>query len=186
MIIIFIGPPFAGKGTQTEILSKKLSLQVFSMGKLIREANKEGNPKAVEGFEKYSMKGLHLPVSLKFDLLKEKMDNAENGFILDNFPATKEDLDIFIEYLGKNHLSVNKVFYINISEEEANKRITRRGRADDDINILMKRREAQDQDRQPVIEYFRSKGLLEEINGEKDVEDVHKEVVNKLSKNDSI
>ena len=182
MIIIFIGPPFAGKGTQTEILSNKLKLPVFSMGKLIREAYKEGNPKAVEGFEKYSMKGLHLPVSLKFDLLKEKMDSAQNGFILDNFPATKEDLDIFIEYLDKNRLSVDKVFYINFSQEEANNRITRRGRADDNINVIMKRREVQDKDRQPVIEYFKSKGFLEEINGEKEVEDVHREILNKLLK----
>lgn len=180
-IIIFIGPPYAGKDTQAKLLKKKLGIPIFSMGQLIREAYEAGNPKAVEGFKQYSMQGLHLPIALKFDLLKEQMGQAKNGFILDNFPATKEDLDTFINYIEKNYLKVDKVFYFFILKEEIMRRMTlQRGRQDDTPEIVMKRIENQDKDRYPVIEYFKKQGLLEEINGEQSIEQVHSEIINRL------
>lgn len=182
MILVFIGSPYAGKGTQVGLISKKFGIPVFSMGNLIREAYKEGNPKAVEGFTNYSMKGLHLPISLKFDLLKERIDLLENGFILDNFPATKEDLETFLPYLKQKSKNIDKVFYINISKEEMLKRMIFRGREDDKEEIVLKRREVQDQDRIPVIEYFKKEGILEEINGEKPIPLVQEEIISCLNK----
>jgi adenylate kinase len=166
MILIFLGPPFSGKGTQATILGKELNLPVFSMGELIREGNRLGNPKAVEGYQNYAIKGLHLPNSLKFDLLKEKMDENRSGFILDNYPATQEDLDTLLNYLSQNSLQVDKVFYVNITISEMQNRMVQRGRDDDKPEIVLTRREVQDKDRLPVLEYFKQKGLLTEINGE--------------------
>lgn len=180
MNIIFIGPPYAGKGTQAERLSKKLGLPVFSMGKLIREGYEARNPKAVEGFEKYSMKGLHLPNSLKFDLLKEKLDISKKGFIIDNYPATQEDLDTFLNYINSYSLNINKVFNIRISEEDMKNRIISRGRQDDAPEILLRRRKIQDKDRLPVINYFRNKGILVDIDGKKSIEEVEGDILSAL------
>jgi Adenylate kinase and related kinases len=166
MIQIFLGPPYSGKGTQATILGKELNLPVFSMGELIREGNRLGNPKAVEGYQNYTLKGLHLPNSLKFFLLKEKMDANKNGFILDNYPATQEDLETLQNYLTENNLQVDKVFYVNISIEEMKNRMVQRGRDDDKPEIVLVRRDVQDKDRLPVLQYFREKGILTEINGE--------------------
>jgi adenylate kinase family enzyme len=58
------------------------------------------------------------------------------------------------------------VFFINISTEVMESRITERGRDDDRLEIILTRREVQDKDRLPVLEYFRTKGMLTEINGE--------------------
>lgn len=182
MIVVFIGPPFAGKGTQTQLLGRTLGLPVFSMGAIIREAYKAGNPLAVKGFKEYSMKGLHLPIALKFSLLKERLDKAQGGFILDNFPATQEDLDTFIAYLNKHRLKVDKVFNLNITEDSMQRRMKARGRPDDDLSIIKKRREVQDRDRSSVIDYFEDKGLLVEINGEKEIGAVHKEIMDQLDK----
>ncbi|MBI2189975.1 MAG: nucleoside monophosphate kinase [Candidatus Levybacteria bacterium] len=168
MIIVFIGPPFAGKGTQVSLLGKKLGLPVFSMGAIIREEYKAGNPKAIEGFEKYSMKGFHLPIELKFDLLKERLEKAPNGFILDHFPATQEDLDAFNKYLDSKGFHTDRAFYLFVSEDEMKKRIITRERADDNPEIIMKRREIQDKDRIPVVTYFRDKGILEEVDGSRE------------------
>lgn len=180
MIIVFIGPPFAGKGTQVNLLGKKLNLPVFSMGAIIREEYKAGNPKAIEGFENYSMKGFHLPIELKFGLLKERIEKATTGFILDHFPATQEDLDAFNKYLDSKGLHIKRAFYLFVSEEEMKKRIIVRGRADDNLEIIMKRREIQDKDRIPVISYFRNKGILEEVDGGRSVEEVHRDILNRL------
>jgi len=180
VIIVFLGPPYSGKGVQAEALGERLQIPVFSMGALIREGYKRGDPKAVEGFRQYSLKGLHLPNSLKFHLLKEKLDQNKNGFILDNYPATQEDLDTFANYLSENSLQINKVFYINITVEEMKRRIVERGRRDDAPEILLARREKQDKDRIPVLDYFRQKRLLVEISGEGPVGDVQERILKEL------
>lgn len=181
MIIIFIGPPFSGKETQTNLLSKELNIPVFSMGALIRKAYKEKDGKIVNAYKEYSMKGRHLPILLKFDLLKKELDKVGDNFILDNFPASKEDLAVFKDYLKEHGLSVYRVICLNISEEEMKKRFVVRGRKDDDFEIVKKRREIQDRDRVSVIEYFREMGILSTVNGEGSVEKVQKEILSELN-----
>ena len=176
MILIFLGPPYSGKGTQAEVLGKQFNLPVFSMGQLIREGNKLGNPKAVEGYQNYVIKGLHVPNALKFVLLREKMDENKTGFILDNYPATQEDLDTLNKYFLENNLQVDKVFYIYISAEVMKARITERGREDDKLETVLTRKTVQDQDRLPVLQYFREKGMLAEINGEGSIEAVQTKI----------
>ncbi|HBB76511.1 MAG: hypothetical protein A2186_00820 [Candidatus Levybacteria bacterium RIFOXYA1_FULL_41_10] len=179
-IIVFIGPPFAGKDTQTGLLAEKMSMPVFSMGALIREAYGKGDPKAIEGFENYSMKGLHLPASLKFHLLREKLDLLEGGYILDNFPANKEDLDVFMKYLRDKDREIDKVFYLKIDESEMERRLTERGRKDDNIEVVRKRRRLQDADREYLVNRFRELSLLEEIDGGRSIDDVQREIAKKL------
>ena len=185
MIIVFIGPPFAGKDTQAAMLSRKLSLPLFSMGALIREARKSGDKVISDAYNNYSLKGLHLPIDIKFGLLRNKIENLPNGFILNNFPATKDDLGTFNKYLTEKNLNVYKVFFLNISKEEMQKRLknSSRKRKDDDSKIVLARREVQDIDRVPVINYFRKLGILEEINGEKDIDIVHKDILSRLGNN---
>ena len=156
MIIVFIGPPFAGKDTQASLLSKKLSLPLFSMGGLIREARESGDKAISDAYKKYTLHGLHVPIDIKFNLLKKKLDSLSEGFILSNFPATLEDLNAFNKYLKERNLSVDKVFYLNISKEVMQERFksSLRKRPDDDPKIILKRREIQDKDRIPVINHF--------------------------------
>lgn len=185
MIVIFIGSPYAGKDTQGKLLSQKIgNMPIFSMGGLIREAREQDNETFIKAYGEYSLKGLHLPTAIKFPLLKEKMDQARDGFILDNFPATKDDLSMFNSYLTTTNKKVDKVIYLYISEKEMKKRlgIAFRGRADDDPNIIAARRKIQDQDRLPVINYYKGKNLLSEINGEGKINKIHQEIMQKVLK----
>lgn len=183
MIVVFIGPPYAGKGTQSKLLGERLSLPVFSMGALIRQARDEGNQQIAKAFEEYSMRGLHVPIEIKFPLLKEKIDEAKNGFILDNFPERQDGLDIFNKYLSEHHLSANKVFLINISDQERLKRMLKKDRIDrpdDDPAIIIKRIEVQGKERIPVVNYFREKGILDEIDGERNIEEIQRDILNRM------
>jgi len=180
MIIVFIGPPLSGKDTQTGILGKELNLPVFSMGALIREGVKNGDSQAIEGHENYSLKGLHLPNSLKFHLLKVKLDEHKDGFILDNYPGTEEDLEMLNNYLSENNLKIDKAFLIKISVEEMKNRLGERNRQDDDPKIAMERREVQDLDREPVLKFFKEKEILIEIDGEGTIEAVHEKIKERL------
>lgn len=185
MIIIFIGPPYAGKNTQGKLLSQKFgNMPIFSMGGLIREARERGNKTFIKAYGEYSLKGLHLPTAVKFPLLKEKMDQAREGFILDNFPATKDDLTMFNNYLSNTNKKINRVIYLYVSEEEMKKRFKNasRNRADDDPDIVAARKQVQDQDRIPVLKYYKSHNQLCEINGEGHIDKVHKEILEELLK----
>ncbi|MDP2585912.1 MAG: nucleoside monophosphate kinase [Candidatus Levybacteria bacterium] len=183
MIIVFIGPPYAGKDTQGKLLSHKFgNIPIFSMGHLIREARESGNKTFIKAYDEYSLRGLHLPTVIKFPLLKEKMDQAKTEFILDNFPATKDDLEILNDYLSKTNKKINKVVYLYISEEEMMRRFKNafRGRKDDDPDIVAARREIQGQDRIPVLEFYKNQNLLAEINGEGDINEIYKEISKEL------
>lgn len=184
MIIIFIGPPYAGKDTQGKLLSQKFgNMPIFSMGYLIREERRSGNETFLKAYEEYSLKGLHLPTAIKFPLLKEKMDQTKDGFILDNFPATKDDLTEFNDYLSKANRKINRVIYLHVSREEMGRRLSNRGRKDDDPNIVTTRREFQDQDIIPVLEYYRNQNLLSEISGEGDINEIHQKILEEVSEN---
>lgn len=175
-IYIFVGPPYSGKETQTTPLSYELDLPVFSMGQLIRDA-RISDPKIELAFQEYSLKGLHVPIEIKFELLKNKMDQAERGFILDNFPGSEEDLRVFNQYVDENSLEIENVFYLNISEEEMIRRFEanpHRGRADDSKETLGIRSRIQGEDREVVLNFYKEKGKLVEINSELPIEMVGK------------
>lgn len=186
-IYVLIGPPLSGKETQGELLEASLGgIPRFSMGHLIREARLK-DPVFEKAYKDYSMQGKHLPDEIKFPLLSAKMDEAqEKGFILDNFPATLEDKDYLERYLKGRPLQIASVVSLSVSEDEMRKRFEiakeRRGRADDTYENVHERREIQDQDRQPVIEYYREQGLLREINGESSVEEVHQKILKAIGR----
>ena len=181
-IIIFLGAPFSGKETQTTPLSQRLAIPVFSMGHLIREA-RVLDPEIERAFQEYTVKGLHVPIDIKFGLLKKEMEKHAEGFILDNFPASQEDLDVFNEYISNSPLKVSKVFYLKIGHQEMIKRFNEssdRGRADDTIEALQTRSTVQSEDREPVLEYLKNQGMLVEINGEQNIEKVTDDIIKNL------
>lgn len=185
MIIVFIGPPYAGKDTQGKLLSQKFgNIPIFSMGHLIREARESGNETINKAYEEYSLKGLHVPTVIKFPLLKNKMDQAGDNFILDNFPATKDDLTMLNAYLLQANKKINRVIYLNISKEETKRRFknANRGRKDDDPEIITARREIQNQDRIPVLEFYKNKNILSEIDGEGNIGEIHSKVLEEIKK----
>lgn len=187
-IYVLIGPPLSGKETQGELLEESLGgISRFSMGHLIREA-RTIDPKFEKAYQDYSMQGKHLPNEIKFPLMIAKMDGAtENGFILDNFPATDEDVKYLEEYLQGKDLRIKRVISIYVSEDEMRKRFEvakeRRGRADDTFENVHERREIQDRDRKGVLDHYRDLGLLSEVNGEQEVEKVHSDIMNAINEN---
>lgn len=182
MIIVFVGPPYSGKGTQAQLLGEELGLPVFAMGGLIRQARDAGNQEIMRAHNEFSLSGRHIPTSIKFPLLKEKIDTL-SSVILDNFPATQDDFTTFLAYLQNRNLAVDRVFNINISQNEMLKRMrlaVREGRQDDSEENVMRRWTIQDEDRKAVLDRFRAEGILEEVEGERDISVVHGEVMSRL------
>lgn len=181
-IYVLIGPPLSGKETQGDLLELSLGgIPRFSAGHVIREA-RATDPKFENAYQEYSMQGKHLPTGIYFPLLEKKMNEASNtGFILDNFPATQENVEYLDQYLEGKDLRVQAVVSLNISDDEMIKRFEiakeKRGRADDTIENVQDRREIQDKDREEVLDHYCKLGILSEINGEQSVESVHDEIM---------
>jgi adenylate kinase len=116
MKLIFIGAQASGKGTQAKIISEKLKIPHISTGDLLRSA--EGELK--KEIESYTIKGNLVPDELIFKLLKEKIAKID-GFILDGFPRNLKQAEML-----NNITSIDKIIEIEISDEEAVKRISGR------------------------------------------------------------
>jgi adenylate kinase len=116
MKLIFIGAQASGKGTQAKIISEKLKIPHISTGDLLRSAGGE----LKKEIESYTIKGNLVPDELIFKLLKEKIAKID-GFILDGFPRNLKQAEML-----NNITSIDKIIEIEISDEEAIKRISGR------------------------------------------------------------
>lgn len=184
MRIIILGKPFSGKGTQADLLGKKMNLPTLSMGKILREVHGKDPIGTNTWWEKYTAKGLNVPTEIKFPFLKQILDQSEEGFVLDNFPATLDDLKFLKDYLRESNKKIDHAFYLKVSDQTVEERSrVIRGREDDQPEILHERLEKEfGEDLQPVFDYFKNLEILVEIDGEKSIEDVHQDIMQRLDK----
>lgn len=123
-IIIFLGLPASGKGTQATLLKEKLNYENLSTGYLLR---KEVEKKTELGnkIAEIINAGNLVSDELIFEILKNNMKDIEtNGFILDGFPRTLKQAEMLSNYLDNNkELKLQKVFLINIDDKVVIERV---------------------------------------------------------------
>lgn len=194
MIIIFIGPPGAGKGTQAKLLSQKYHLPHFSIGKILREEYEKGTKAGITSWEYWGKRGINVPSRISFALLKKSLAK-KSSFVLDNFPRTKENLIDLRKYLKKRKLSVDFIFHLGIDETKAVTRLIKRARIDqrrtgknrlDETDALIKKRLAIGYKKEigEIISYFKNQKVLYLINGDQDIRKVHQDIINIINNYD--
>ena len=119
MKLILLGPPGAGKGTQAEILSKRLGVDTISTGVMLRTAIREGTElgKLAEG---YINEGKLVPDEVVVGIVKDRLskDDCKKGFILDGFPRTVEQADALTGILKDLGLTLTRVLNISVPAED--------------------------------------------------------------------
>lgn len=204
-IIVMLGPQGSGKGTQAELLSSRLGLPAISTGRLFRAEieKKTGLGKAIA---EYVERGDIVPADIVDQAISERVSepDALMGFILDGFPRTLEQAEALDKLLqGQGNRKVTDAVLINISDEEAVRRLSGRRvcsnksceasyhvefhppqkdpglcdrcdsplvqRDDDTPDVIKHRLELYHSDTEPVISYYRERGLLREIDGEQPI-----------------
>ena len=127
MIIMLLGPPGGGKGTQAVKLFEKYKLPQISTGEILRAEIKKGNELGKEA-NQYVSKGLLVPDDIMVKIIKKRVvdKDCKNGFVLDGFPRTipqAEALDEVLKGLGKK---IDKVISVVVSENFLVERLTGR------------------------------------------------------------
>ena len=176
MKLILIGIQGAGKSTQGNILSEKLNIPYLSTGHIFGDMAKEKTP--IGRYLKEVMNsGALIPDDTTLEIVADylKRPEYEKGYIMDGFPRTTKQAEAFEN-------GIDKVIYLRVSDREALWRLSYRNeeREDDTLAALRKRIELFHEVTKPVIEWYRSKGQLVEVDGEKSIEEISSEILNNL------
>ncbi len=178
MKLILIGIQGSGKSTQGNILSEKLSIPYLSSGHIFREMAKEKIP--LGRYIKETMNaGYLIPDDKTLEIVVEYLRNPEyeKGYILDGFPRTVPQAEAFPN-------GVDNVVYLKVSDKEALWRLAGRDeegvREDNTLKALMKRIDEFHNKTEPVIEFYRQKGKLLEINGEQEIDAISSQILSSI------
>lgn len=178
MKIILIGIQGAGKSTQGNLLSQKLTIPYLSTGHIFRDLAKE-HTKLGRHIKEVMNAGYLISDEQTLKIVSEYLKRPEyqKGYILDGFPRTLVQAQKF-----KN--GIDKVIYLSVSDSEALKRLSFRngqGREDETPPAIKRRIELFHKLTRPVLHYYRDKGKLFTVDGEKSIEEIHTEIMEKVN-----
>lgn len=175
MKILFIGPQGSGKSTQAKLLSQYLNVPYLSSGDIFREISKEENELG-QKIREILRKGKLVDDETTCRVVKNKLadEDYKMGFILDGYPRTVEQVKIFDP-------GFNLVFYLNIPKRVSLERLLKRVREDDTPASIEARLVHYYNQTQPLLGYFKEKGILKEVDGEREVLEVQNEIKNIVS-----
>jgi adenylate kinase len=206
MIIIFLGKPGSGKGTQAVLVSKRLKIPVISTGEILRNIERGKTPLSRLVRERID-RGMLIPDKLAVKIVEKRLQekDCKNGFILDGFPRTLNQARLF----KKN---IDKVIYIDVSDKTIVRRLSSRlecscgmtynmitnpprkdntcdkcgrklyRRKDDESKTIRKRLKIYNKLTRPLIKFYSQKGILERIDGEKSIDGMLGDIMGLLSK----
>ena len=206
--LILLGAPGAGKGTQAEIISKKLNIPIISTGNILKKAMREGTSLGLEAAS-YVNSGQLVPDPVIIGIVKERLgeSDCENGYILDGVPRTTAQADALAE-MG---VEVSDVVSLEVKDEVIIERLTGRiicsecgatyhkvthrpvvegkcdkcggaiiTRSDDTEETVLKRLETYHEITEPLKDYYLEKGKLTLINGDQEISRINDEIMESL------
>jgi adenylate kinase len=163
--VVFLGAPGVGKGTQAEILCRDLGLDHVSTGNLLREAVQAGTPRG-RAAKQTMDRGDLVGDDIILGLIEESLDDlGDKGFVLDGFPRNAPQAKALDRLLERKGLDLDGVVLITVSKEEVLRRLRARGRDDDTPETIRRRFEVYEETTRPLVDFYREKGILVEVNG---------------------
>ncbi len=179
MKVLFLGPQGSGKSTQAKLVAEKLAVPYIEMGQLLREKASGNDTEA--GDIRQALEAGNLvadPITVKalHDRLAKR--DCQNGYVLDGYPRNYAQLEGL-------PAGIDKVFYIQIPDDESVKRLINRGRVDDSLDVITQRLAVFHKETEPLLAYFRQEGILFEINGQRTIDEIHQEIAEKVNTNES-
>lgn len=212
-IIVLIGAPGAGKGTQARLLEERRGVSQISTGDMFREMKNADTPRARE-VQAIMASGNLISNDLTFQLVKDRSSREMNSYILDGFPRTAVQAEM-LENLAEEQNRKIQAISVDIPKEELLKRLTGRRscsicgeiyniyskppkqnnvcdfhpenqlthRADDNEESVLTRLATYEVQTAPLLSYYEKTGRLQKVNGEGDLENIYREIDNLIQEN---
>ena len=170
MIVVFLGPPGVGKGTQCKRIATENSWGVISTGEMLRKAISERSPLGIS-VQEYLDSGMLVPDQIVFELVEERLRERDcrEGCILDGFPRTEEQAKLLDALLSRQGTKVVATITLCAKDDELRRRMLSRaaqeGRSDDTPTTIQQRLQVYHEQTAPLIKYYRQQGSLHEVDG---------------------
>jgi adenylate kinase len=183
--LLLLGAPGAGKGTQALRLVERLGVPQISTGDMLREAVASGSElgrKLEATMDRGELVSDDIVVAVAKDRLSQ--DDARDGFVLDGFPRTvaqAESLDALLAGLG---VQLERCVALVVDEDAVVERLIKRaeieGRSDDNEETIRNRMRVYREQTEPLLAYYRERGVLVEVDGMGTMDEVEKAVAEAL------
>jgi adenylate kinase len=205
MIVVFLGPPGAGKGTQAKLISQELKLRHVSTGDMLRSAVEKQTPLGLKAKE-YMDRGDLVPDELVIAMVEQEVLQAEN-LVLDGFPRTLNQAKALESMLSKHGKGVDKVFLFEIGDDYIVERLSGRRtcpkcgavyhmkfnppkedelcdvcgvkliqREDDKEEVVRKRLEVYRKQTAELIDFYEKEDKLIRLDALKSIEELYEEI----------
>ena len=208
-IIVLIGAPGAGKGTQARLLQERRAIPQISTGDMFREMKNADTPLAREVQETMAS-GKLISDNLTYQIVRDRTSREANSYILDGYPRTAVQAEQ-LENLSEEQCKEIQAIEVNVAREELFKRLTGRRscpvcgeiyniyskppkndnvcdfhpetqlihRADDNEESVLTRLATYDELTKPLLDYYEKSGRLQKVSGEGELENIYS-IVNGL------
>ena len=186
MRLLLIGPPGAGKGTQAARLAEFYGIPAISTGDIFR-SNVANKTELGMQAKAYMDAGDNVPDSLTNDLLRHRLEeqDAEDGFLLDGYPRTVDQVRELDEFLAGHGAALDAVLELvadpDVVVERLRKRAIDQGRSDDDESVVRHRMDVYREQTAPLIDIYDGRGVLVKIDALGAVDEVTARITDALA-----
>lgn len=189
MDLIILGPHGAGKGTQARKISEHYGIEDISTGEIIRE-NIKNNTELGKKFKPYIDDNKYVPDKLVDLIVGVKLKKHKDGFVLDGYPRTLEQAKFLDRLLLELGIKLDAVINLQVNKEELVRRMIERGkrekRAEDTEEGIRSRMHEYETKAEHVIEYYRERGKVVDIDGDQPIDKVFKDIKQVLDKSEKM
>jgi adenylate kinase len=185
-LLLLIGPPGAGKGTQAAKLAEAFNIPAISTGDIFRE-NVKNETELGKQAKSFMDRGEYVPDSLTNDLVRDRLtwDDAKDGFLLDGYPRTSDQVGELDRILADAGKSLDAVVLLRSDTDEIVRRLLNRaieqGRTDDTEEVIRHRLDVYADQTAPLIEVFSNRQLVVEVDGLGAVQEVTARILEALA-----
>lgn len=182
MRLLIMGPPGAGKGTQGELLARRLGIPRYSTGDILRQALRDGTPMGLEA-KRYMRAGELVPDDVILGIVGEALDHegSKPGFMLDGIPRTVAQAEGLRRLLREKGQQLDAIVDLSVPDEEIMKRLSTRGRKDDLLKTIRRRLEIYEAKKKPLLDWYSATGVqIVAVMGVGDIDEIQAYILERL------
>jgi len=186
MRLIILGPPGAGKGTQAARIADHHGIPAISTGDIFRANIKNETPLGLQVKEILASGG-YVSDDVTNAIVEDRLaqDDCARGFLLDGYPRTLAQVEALDGMLAANGASLDHVLELTVDDDAVVARLLKRaeseGRADDTEDVIRERMAIYHRETKPLSDTYRAHGLLVEVDGLGEVDEVTKRILTALT-----